>query len=761
MYSVSRQVGLGVGAGPGGPAAAAQNPGSRMGWQARLLDFGQCRPDDEAAQFDLSNNGAISQLRVINAVGVSADQLHGWMEAIGRMNGLQHLAIDVSGFTEAQYCAIAACLGPFSPVKVLELSGGGTQRSLPFPLVQALLSCQPAPILHTEQGQRVEQPELLARDLPAPLPFQHHGETRVAERSMPASSREGHADGDLQDLTLLVNGHRMTLRMSQLSGAKELARRFAPRLLRLFACKPDGICSIEELMLLAAAAKQKFIKEDVLAFRRMQALLDSFEAALIGGCVCEMGGSGYYQLVSDSGRVSQNIGSTRQTGSKRTRSPEMSERDTQLLKIFTDSKLTFSNGKTLDVSTRTLTRSDGTKSEPLRPQVVLLILVCASWPGTVFRPSDMCDILSGQGGTNEQKIYRLNGAVSAARKELRVVFEFGPTRVGIRSDCLKASSRQRPQSMDVRGTDQLSPAHGHFELPLRERVSHERQRAAGQQKNRQSVTLPSVNPLTRRIGQYEMSLKGWTQGMQHRLLHLFAIKPDAVCSIVELMVFTRAKVRSRSLVELLRAKTFIHEFNCALTGGVVCACEEQPGYCQLVKSHSPEETARLLRSRGIDEMVDREWADSLESATLRFSNGCVLNALSGECTRGDEKLGTIRRQALLIMLILSSRLGEYFLCSDVANVLATGKNLNVSTVITKAVESVHKVMGGELIEINGSYIKLSKTCLTALALEPSTSTRQREALVVPDTQIRAPHLFSLSGSFPSGSSPAQESGDPK
>lgn len=733
MYSMSRQVGFGMGAGPGGPAASAQSPGGRTGWQARLLDFSQCRPDDETAQFDLSNSGAISALRVINARGVPADQLCGWMEAIGRMNGLQHLVIDVSGFTEAQYCAIAACLGPFSPIKVLELPGGGS--AIPLSLVQAILSCQPPPHLC------MEQPELLASDLSAPLPFQLHGETRVAERSMPALPRESRAHGDLQDLTLLVNGYRMTLRMSQLSDATEQERRLASRLFRLFACKPDGICSIEELMLLAGVGTSELNKGNIKGLRRMQALLDSFEAALSGGCVCEMGGSGYYQLVSDSGRASQII-SRGQAGSKRTRSPGQSERDEQLLRVFTDSKLEFANGETLDVSSRTLTRLDGTKSTPIRAQAVLLILVCASLPGTVFSISDMDNILSGKGGSDDQRAYRLNSAVKGARNEIRGVIELGATGVVIGREFLKSSSRQRPESMEVHRTDQLSPSPGHFELPLRERISLERQRAAAQVSNRQSVNLPSANSLTWRIGQHEMSLQGEAQGMPHRLLQLFAIKPDGVCSIVELMVLTRVKIRSKSHLELRRARALIHEFNNALTGGVVCACEGHPGYCQLVKSCSPEEKAHLLRSRGIDETADSTLADFLDrSATLTFGDGRVLNALSGEFTYGDQMHGTIRRQALLIMLILASRPGESFQCSAVANLLAKGKNPNVLTLITKALEIVRKVMG-ELIENNGICIKLHERRLTASNLEPSTSTRWSEARVM-------------------GSTLAQESGDPK
>lgn len=91
----------------------------------------------------LSNNCSISRLDVTGAAAMSVEDLGFWMAAIGRMNGLTHLTIDISRWSTQQCGTIARCLGRFSNLRTLDLLGGG--QCVPQGVIEAVRTC---PWLH-------------------------------------------------------------------------------------------------------------------------------------------------------------------------------------------------------------------------------------------------------------------------------------------------------------------------------------------------------------------------------------------------------------------------------------------------------------------------------------------------------------------------------------------------------------------------------------------------------------------------------------
>lgn len=87
----------------------------------------------------LSNNCTISRVDIIGAAGLSVEDLGLWMLAIGRMNGLTHLVIDISDWSQEQCETIARCLGRFSNLRTLDLPGG--RNRLPAGVIEAVRSC--------------------------------------------------------------------------------------------------------------------------------------------------------------------------------------------------------------------------------------------------------------------------------------------------------------------------------------------------------------------------------------------------------------------------------------------------------------------------------------------------------------------------------------------------------------------------------------------------------------------------------------------
>jgi len=87
----------------------------------------------------LSNNCSISRLDVTGAAAMSVEDLGFWMGAIGRMNGLTYLTIDISRWSTQQCETIARCLGRFSNLRTLDLLGGG--QCIPQRVIEAVGEC--------------------------------------------------------------------------------------------------------------------------------------------------------------------------------------------------------------------------------------------------------------------------------------------------------------------------------------------------------------------------------------------------------------------------------------------------------------------------------------------------------------------------------------------------------------------------------------------------------------------------------------------
>lgn len=703
----ARQIGWGQGFAPSGPGAPARRLDDQVVWRSAVLDLRERHLDSGKKQFELSNNGAISELKVSHAREVPADELLGWMEAIGRMNGLRHLEIDVSGLGITQYDTIAACLGPFSPVEVLSLPGSGAM--LPWSVVQAMQTCQPPPRLIGGNANP-------AGGLSVPGVFQYHGEAQgwiQNTRTTPGASSAGDKS---RTLTLCIDGHPQAV---SISGLSDEAHRTQFRIASLFACKPDGICSLEELMVVTSGMKGRDPSQ---AFQRMQTELDKVEAALSGVRVCEMNGSGYYQLVGGADRAFQDTGRRRQIGSKRTRSTELNETDQKLIEIFTHSTLEFEHGETLQVRNGELTGGVETNARHLRGQGVLLLLVCASLPDEPISIAAMDNILSGKGGPLQNQRYRVNSAVSIVRnKTRRDLIECSDEWLRLRAGMLKPSSRRPPECIDPLGGDQSFPLLNPVEPSLRERLASARHEAG------RETLLPQIDSVTLRVGGHEMSLpadRGYssTQDPGHAMLHFFECKDDGVCSIVELMVLARSGSKVRvALSELRDLAKKIDLFNCRLTGGVVCAIEGRPGYCQLVPAHTLEMKAQLMQCRGLDIAQNPALAKLVDCTTLSFEGGCELNARSGTCTLDRQDKGQIRRQGLLILLILASQPGKKFAYANLARAIARKKTVNALPLIQKALESVSKSVG-DVVRIDGKRIWLPKNCLISRALETGDPT---------------------------------------
>lgn len=245
-----------------------------------------------------------------------------------------------------------------------------------------------------------------------------------------------------QHPTLEVGGQFLTLCVEKVPKAK--LQSGVRRLFSLFACKPDRVCSIEELMILGSL-NGKYFPGSMKLYEKVLRLLDAFELAVSGSHVRELEGSGYYQLVHASGQVSRRSGAWGQAGSKRTRTSDLTERDRNLIDIFDNSKLIFADGAEIHVGNGTMKRPDGTHTDAVRRQALLLILVCASVPDMGVDTSEMVNILSGPDGGEAQRLGRVQRAASAGNVTFgKDIVQYGPKKVVISDSYQRSSARPRP-----------------------------------------------------------------------------------------------------------------------------------------------------------------------------------------------------------------------------------------------------------------------------------------------------------------------------